>query len=108
MNINITEQDGKKIINLMGDIDLSCSADIRNQLLDHLGNNAELLINLSEVNYIDSSGVASLVEAYQTCRKEEKSFALISVSNAAMSVLKLARLDQVFPLFDSLEAYNSQ
>lgn len=105
MNININEEDGKKIINLSGDIDLSCSADIRDKLLAQLNDNNELIVDMSAVNYIDSSGVASLVEAYQTARKSDKNFALLSVSNAAMSVLQLARLDKVFPIFDNLECY---
>lgn len=105
MSINISEEDGKKIINLSGDIDLSCSADIRNQLLEQLNDNEELIVNMAAVNYIDSSGVASLVEAYQTARKSDKSFALLSVSSAAMSVLQLARLDKVFPVFDDLNSY---
>ena len=58
---------------------------------------------LSEVTYIDSSGVASLVEGYQHAKSHNQRFGLIGVSEAAMNVLELARLDKVFPIFESLE-----
>ena len=57
-----------------------------------------MLVDLSQVTYIDSSGVASLVEGFQTAKKMQLRFGLVGVSSAALSVLKLARLDRVFPI----------
>jgi anti-sigma B factor antagonist len=56
------------------------------------------------VTYIDSSGIASLVEAYQTAKKKGLRFGLLAVSEPVMSVLALARLDKVFPIHLSLPA----
>ena len=56
------------------------------------------------MTYIDSSGVASLVEGFQTAKKKGLKFGLIGVSEAAMSVLELARLDKVFPIHADLAA----
>jgi anti-sigma B factor antagonist len=70
--------------------------------LDCVAKQQAVIVDLSGVSYIDSSGVASLVEAYQTARKGETSFALANVSQAAMRVLELARLDKVFTIHDSL------
>ena len=50
-----------------------------------------------------SSGVASLVEAFQLAKQKESSFSLVAVSPAAMRVLALARLDRVFTIHESLE-----
>jgi len=60
-------------------------------------------VDLSAVEYIDSSGIASLVEGYQVAKGLGLDFSLVGVSDSAMSVLRLARLDQVFPIFTSLE-----
>ena len=57
------------------------------------------------MNYIDSSGVASLVEGYQIAKKLSLKFGLVGISDTAMGVLKLARLDQVFPIYNSKEEY---
>ncbi len=100
---NTREEGGFAIVELAGEVDLSCSPDARKQILDCLANN-DLLVDLSQVTYIDSSGVASLVEGYQTAKKKSRKFGLIGVSDAAMNVLQLARLDKVFPIHASLEA----
>jgi anti-sigma B factor antagonist len=63
-----------------------------------------VMVDLSAVDYIDSSGVASLVEGFQYARSNNLEFGLLGVSDAAMSILKLARLDQVFTIYQSLEA----
>lgn len=89
---------------LRGDVDLSCSPDARKSILASLAQGQHTLVDLSEVSYIDSSGVASLVEGFQTARKHALRFGLLGVSDAAMSVLELARLDKVFPIHANLAA----
>ena len=59
-------------------------------------------VDLAGVTYIDSSGVASLVEAFQAARKRRTGFALVSVGSAALRVLQLARLDKVFTIHETL------
>lgn len=108
MNINTEDKEKYTVIGLEGEVDLSCSPDARQSILGALEQNKSLLIDLAKVSYIDSSGVASLVEGYQTAKKQSLQFGLVGVSDAAMSVLKLARLDQVFPIFDSLEEYEKK
>jgi anti-sigma B factor antagonist len=98
MNISTREEGGYTIIGLGGEIDLSCSPDVRKQILDCLQSNHNLLVDMSGVTYIDSSGVASLVEGYQTAKKQSLKFGLIGVSESAINVLRLARLDKVFPI----------
>ena len=99
MKINIQQEDNYIEIGFDGAIDLSTSSDARKNIIDVLEKNKNILIDLSLVTYIDSSGVASLVEGYQIAKKQSLKFGLIGVSDAAMSVLKLARLDQVFPIY---------
>ena len=103
MDINTREEAGFAIVEFQGEVDLSCSPDARKAILEQLHNNKPLMVDLSAVTYIDSSGVASLVEGYQTAKKSELQFGLIGVSSAAMSVLQLARLDKVFPIFASID-----
>jgi anti-sigma B factor antagonist len=104
MKYNTREEAGYIVVELAGEVDLSCSPDARKQILQCLDSKSNLLVDLSGVSYIDSSGVASLVEGYQTAKKKNLRFGLIGVSGAAMSVLQLARLDKVFPIHASVEA----
>ena len=108
MKINIQQEDNYVTIGLDGAVDLSSSPDSRKSIIDVLKDNKNILIDLSLVSYIDSSGVASLVEGYQIAKKQSLKFGLVGVSDAAMSVLKLARLDQVFPIYNSKEEYEKE
>jgi len=103
MKYNSREEGDYAVLELQGDVDLSCSPDARKQILACLDTAKHLLVDLSGVTYIDSSGVASLVEGYQTAKKKGLRFGLVGVSSAAMNVLQLARLDKVFPIHASVE-----
>jgi anti-sigma B factor antagonist len=103
VDIKIEERPPFKVLRLSGDVDLHSSPSAREVILDCLKQKKPLLVELSAVTYMDSSGVASLVEGYQTARKQGLEFGLVAVAQSAMNVLKLARLDKVFPIYASFE-----
>ena len=90
------------IIKLTGDIDMQTSPDARAQILAALNDKRHVLIEMSTVDYIDSSGIANLVEGYQTAKSNSLTFGLIDISQMTRQVLELARLDQIFPIFGSI------
>lgn len=91
------------VIALTGEVDLYYSPKARELILGCLNKNYYVLVDLSGVTYIDSSGVASLVEGYQLARSRKLEFGLVGVSHAAMQVLQLARLDKVFPIYSTVQ-----
>ena len=95
---------GNAVVALTGDIDLQSSPVVRQQLLACFEEQTRVIVDLSGVSYIDSSGVASLVEAFQLARKKGGFFSLVSVSPAVMRVLSLARLDKVFSIHPTVDA----
>ena len=101
---NIKEEQGKIVIALEGDIDLENAGEVRKALLANLKQKKDLLIDLSAVSYIDSSGIASLVEGLQVARKQKNELSLVSVSARALRVLELARLDKVFTIHADVSA----
>ena len=90
------------VIAFEGDIDLEHSPKAREVLLDGVQRGKSVFVDMSGVTYIDSSGVASLVEAFQRAKGQGSSFALVAVNPAALRVLQLARLDKVFVIHDTL------
>ncbi len=102
MQYNTREEGGYRVLELAGEVDLHFSPHARKQMLEMLGEGYNLMVDLSAVEYIDSSGVASLVEGYQLSKNENLKFGLLGVSDAAMQVLQLARLDKVFPIHASI------
>ena len=103
MNFEIKDEGDSAVVALSGDIDLESSPKVRTALLDCVGVKRAVVVDMSAVAYIDSSGVASLVEAFQAARKSGTRFALAKVSEAALRVLELARLDKVFTIIESVE-----
>mgnify|MGYP006190544207 CR=1 FL=1 len=103
MKHEIREEGGAIVVSFEGDVDLQTSPDVRKVLLECVGRGQSVVVDLSGIGYIDSSGVASLVEGFQTARKGGHNLVLASVSDGALRVLKLARLDKVFTICDSIE-----
>ena len=103
MKVNVSTQGHYTVVALSGDVDLQYSPLARAQILRHLQARQHVLVDLSAVDYIDSSGIASLVEGFQLARNEGLEFGLVGVSERAMQVLELARLDRVFEIHVSVE-----
>ncbi len=103
MGFPVEKKQGFSVVVLNGDVDLSRSPDARRAIMKSLKKMHNVLVDMSAVDYIDSSGVASLVEGFQYARSNSLEFGLTGVSEAAMNVLRLARLDQVFPIYASLD-----
>ena len=104
MEHQLQEDAGRLVVSFQGDLDLQSSPEARRVLLECVDRSKNILVDLSAVPYLDSSGVASLVEAYQLSRSRGISFGLVSVSPRALRVLELARLDKVFAIHSSVDA----
>ncbi|MGE4608950.1 MAG: STAS domain-containing protein [Myxococcota bacterium] len=98
----VREEQGTLVVSFQGEVDLEHSPKAREVLLGCVAKKQDILVDLSEVSYIDSSGVASLVEAFQTSKKAGSAFGLVSVNPAALRVLELARLDKIFTIHSTL------
>jgi anti-sigma B factor antagonist len=103
MDIEISDQGNVKVVAISGEVDLSTSPKVRDALLNSIFGGSGIVVDLSAVSYIDSSGVASLVEAFQNAKSRKLGFALANVGETPMRVLKLARLDQVFIIHDTVD-----
>ena len=103
MTEQIREQDGRLIVALEGDVDLNWAPEVRRSLLNCVARGMDVLVDLSGVSYIDSSGIASLVEALQEAGKKGARLGLVAVSADARKVFQLARLDKVFAIHPNLD-----
>ena len=84
------------IITVSGEIDLENSGNLRQQIHGALDDNSAVSVDMSYVNYIDSSGIAVLIESKQKASEGNKDFKIIKPSEAVLSVLKLAKLNSFF------------
>ena len=103
MQISTRQAGNAIVVDVVGDIDLYNSPEVRKTLLMALREkrSPRVVVNLTAVKYIDSSGVASLVEGLKVSRDLGSRFVLYGLSPAAREVLELSRLIKVFEVVDS-------
>ncbi len=99
LTIEQTVNGAKIRIAVAGEVDLYTSPELRSAIMNAVpATDAGLEVELSGVGYMDSSGVATLVEGFKSAREKSKTFVLLSPSPSVMKVLELARLDSVFEI----------
>ena len=105
MQIAARRADKTTIFDVTGDIDLANSPEIRKALLREIRETRtpKVVMNLTQVRYIDSSGVASLVEGLKASRDAGSRFILFGLSPAAREVLQLSRLLKIFEVYENEE-----
>jgi anti-sigma B factor antagonist len=93
------------IFDVSGDIDLSTSPELRKALLREFRElkTPRVVLNLGAVRYIDSSGVASLVEGLKASRDVGSRFILFGLNKTIREVLQLSKLLKIFEIYETEE-----
>ncbi|HKM66291.1 MAG TPA: STAS domain-containing protein [Candidatus Acidoferrum sp.] len=91
------------ILDITGDIDLAHSPAMRKALLEEIREKKthKVFLNLEKVRYIDSSGIASLVEGLKASRDMGSRLILFGLSKTVREVMELSRLQKIFEIHDS-------
>ena len=105
MEIATRQAGNATIVDVVGDITLYNSPEVRKVLLGLLREKRvpRVIVNMKSVKYIDSAGVASLVEGLKVSRDLKSRFVLYGLSPAAREVLELTRLNRVFEIHENEE-----
>ncbi len=97
------------ILRPMGEIDLARSPDLRLRLREEIDAlPRRLILDLLGVGYMDSSGVATLVEALQRCKTAGCKLVLCSLQPKVKSIFAISRLETVFDIVASVEDAKSK
>ena len=92
-----TDENGIHVVELSGEVDLQHSPELREVLMAHAdAKRSALLLDLSGVSYMDSSGLATLIEYLQRAMKYQGKFALGGVNERLRTIFDLARLGEIF------------
>ena len=91
MTYKVDEIDNKRIVHLNGEIDMEVSDKARNTILPLIEAGHEVHLNLSKVEYMDSSGISVLIESKKLAEQKKTKFELIEVSKPVEKVLAMAR-----------------
>src|SRR5216684_7781557 len=101
----IPRKDRPNVLPLEGEIDLHISPNITaslNMMIEKKPK--QLIVDLSRVTYIDSSGLAALIEGMQNVEQYGGKFALAGLQETIRTIFEIARLDQVFRIFPNVNA----
>ena len=104
MQVRIEEKDGVKICYAEGDIDINSSPQLK-KVFDKVSQakSEKVLINLKGVGYIDSSGLATLVEILKNFRGYGGKLRLCNLSNKVKSLFEITKLEKLFDIVDTEE-----
>ena len=105
VRISARQQGQTTILDVSGDIDFANSTEVRQWVLNEIrdSHTPRLLVNLSQVRYVDSSGVASLVEGLKASRDLGSRLILFGPNPSVREVLELSHLNKVFEVYDNEE-----
>ena len=91
MTYKVEEIDNKKVVHLDGEIDMEVADKARNTILPLIEAGNEVQLNLSKVEYMDSSGISVLIESKKLSEQKNTKFELTNISKPVEKVLAMAK-----------------
>jgi len=89
---------------ISGEVDMHNSPDLEKKLGEYTSKKTKgIIIDLSDATYLDSSGIATLVECYRKTREYEGTFYLAALHDKIRPIFEIMRLEKVFPIKDSVD-----
>lgn len=105
LEVDVDERDEIIVVTPRGEIDLSNSPEFREALKSALGDRPKrIIVDLCDVPSVDSSAIATLIEAMRTSAQQRTRLVLCCVQDRVRSVFEIARLDSVFDIRADLDA----
>ena len=98
-------QEQPNVLPLEGEIDLHVSPEVAESLRSMTEKKPKVLVvDLAKTTYLDSSGLAVLIEGMQNVQEYGGKFALANVQESVQHIFDIARLDQVFQIFPDVDS----
>jgi anti-sigma B factor antagonist len=99
------KRDGKTVLSLKEErVDAHNAAELKDRLLKALEDDGRaLVIDLSQVQFIDSSGLGALLSGYKNANLRASGFALVGLQPRVKSMFELTRLHRVFEIYPGIE-----
>ena len=105
MQVKREKQGDDVVLTVEGSVDIYSSPELRGELKAALDAQApRIVIDLGGVTFVDSSGLATLIEGLQKVQRYSGKLLLCNLSQAVLGVFQLANLDHIFQIKESREA----
>lgn len=99
---------GCTVVVACGEVDLHTAPGLREALLAARESSGTVIIDLTRVTFMDSSGLGVMVGALDRAKQEKGSVLLVGPTPMVRKVLGITRLDEIFPVYATLEAAVAQ
>ncbi|MBU3951534.1 MAG: STAS domain-containing protein [Proteobacteria bacterium] len=97
--IESSEKDGIARVIVEGEIDMFTSPNLRDTFLPFFKKKVRgIVVDFTQVSFMDSSGIATLVEGLQWSKRENRKFILTGLGTTVFNALSLTKLDNVFSI----------
>lgn len=104
IDIQIEKRESMVVVSPKGDLDMSRSPALRNSLRTVQNDKPKVLVvNLASVEYMDSSGLATLVEAMKNAKNHSTRLVLCAMNQKVKALFEIARLHHYFNIVSSLD-----
>lgn len=100
LELRTTSEDGRQVLRVAGEVDMESSPRLLAAIKSGLRAAPALVVDLAGVRYMDSSGVAVLIQGLRAAARRQQPFALREPSDQVVAVLELAQLLPLFGLDD--------
>ena len=98
MSYKVTEEGNIATIHLDGEIDMDVTEKAKEAIFPHIDSGKEVHLNLSNVQYMDSSGISVLIESHQQALEKNTKVIIKDVSKSVLKVIMMAKLEQILNL----------
>ena len=98
MSYKITEEGNISTIHLDGEIDMDVTEKAKEAIFPVIDSGKEVHLNLSQVQYMDSSGISVLIESHQRALEKNTKVIINDVSKSVLKVIMMAKLEQILNL----------
>jgi anti-sigma B factor antagonist len=96
---------GARVITIAGELDIATSPRVRELLSDAARDrDRPLVIDLSRCDFVDSTGLATLLHGAKPAQNGESNVALVSAGGEVRKLLELTAIDKTIPVYESLDS----
>ena len=98
MSYKVTEEGNISTVHLDGEIDMDVTEKAKEVIFPVIDSGIEVHLNLSQVQYMDSSGISVLIESHQRALEKNTKVIIKDVSKSVLKVIMMAKLEQILNL----------
>ena len=104
LDVTVRKLDGTAVVAVAGEIDVYTSPVLQERLVEVLRDGfSSIVLDLSEVTFLDSTGLGVLITALKRCRSAEGDLVLVTAQPNVLKVLEITGLNDVFKVHDSVD-----